>query len=281
MFGYHRDELLGAEIEMLLPQRLRSIHVYHRAGFTANPRVRAMGAGLDLWARRKEGTEFPIEIGLSYLETADGNLALGPVTDITERKRAAHELAGANEDLRRSNTELEQFAYLASHDLQEPLRMITSYLNLLEQRCRGKLDEDGEEFLQYAVEGAERMKRLIRDFLAVSRISRQALILEASERGEIVENALQNLAAAIDESHAEIRVGPGVSESDRERHQIPWQSAPRNPPFGAGKGAPCSIFQSRRKPPNRRKKPRAIRPATNLERTIRRFAHLIKTLVLR
>ncbi len=179
MFGYGREDLLGAEIEMLLPHRFRAQR-----------------------GRRRDGTEFPIEIGLSYIETSDGNLALGLVTDITERKRSADELAAANEELRRSNAELEQFAYLASHDLQEPLRMITSYLNLLDRRCRGQLDQDGEEFLRYAVDGAERMKRLIRDFLAVSRISKQALIMEPIDAGVVVENALQNLETAIEESHA-------------------------------------------------------------------------------
>ena len=159
-------------------------------------------------ARRKDGAEFPVEIGLSYIDTADGTLTLGLVTDITERKRAADELAAAVDQLRRSNTELEQFAYLASHDLQEPLRMITSYLNLLERRCRGRLDEDGEEFLRYAVNGAERMKRLIRDFLAVSRISTQALIREPSDSGEIVANALQNLSAAIEESGTLVQLDP-------------------------------------------------------------------------
>lgn len=208
MFGYRREELLGGEIEMLLPQRFRVVHVAYRAEYVANPRVRGAGVGMDLWARRKDGTEFPVEIGLSYIDTADGTLTLGLVTDITERKRAADELAAAVDQLRRSNTELEQFAYLASHDLQEPLRMITSYLNLLERRCRGRLDEDGEEFLRYAVNGAERMKRLIRDFLAVSRISTQALIREPSDSGEIVANALQNLSAAIEESGTLVQLDP-------------------------------------------------------------------------
>jgi PAS domain S-box-containing protein len=208
MFGYRREELLGAEIEMLLPQRFRAVHTSQRAGFAANPRVRPAGAGLDLRGRRKDGTEFPAEVGLSYVETTDGNLALGLVTDITERKRAADELAAAVDGLRRSNTELEQFAYLASHDLQEPLRMITSYLNLLARRCRGKLDEDGEEFLSYAVDGAERMKQLIRDFLAVSRISTQALSREPADAAEIVANSLQNLNAAIEESGATVHLDP-------------------------------------------------------------------------
>lgn len=208
MFGYRREELLGQELELLLPARYQHAHVRHRAGFFSEPRRRPMGPGSELWGRRKDGSEFPVEVGLSFVDGGGGVLALGLISDITERKRSADELAAAVDDLRRSNAELEQFAYVASHDLQEPLRMITSYLNLLERRCRGKLDADGEEFLRYAVNGAERMKGLIRDFLQVSRISRQALKLEPSPADAMVENALGNLAAAIDEHNATIVVEP-------------------------------------------------------------------------
>jgi len=207
MFGYGRDELLGRELELLLPHRYQSVHSAHRAGFFSEPRRRPMGRGTALWGRRKNGAEFPVEVGLSFVETGEGKLALGLISDVTERKRAADELAAAVGDLRRSNAELEQFAYVASHDLQEPLRMITSYLNLLERRSRGKLDADGEEFLRYAVDGAERMKRLIRDFLQFSRISRQALTLDPSPAAQMVTNALSNLTAAIDESRARVLVG--------------------------------------------------------------------------
>jgi light-regulated signal transduction histidine kinase (bacteriophytochrome) len=114
------------------------------------------------------------------------------------------ELSRANTELRRSNSDLDQFVYVASHDLQEPLRMITGYLQLLERRYRGRLDAEAEEFIRFAVDGAARMKELIEDLLrfARTRIERTSFCIVSADL--ILQNALANLGAAIDESHAEI-----------------------------------------------------------------------------
>ena len=124
--------------------------------------------------------------------------------DITERTRMEEERNRQSEDLARSNAELEQFAYVASHDLQEPLRMITSYLQLIEKRYGGELGGDGQTFINYAVEGARRLQRLINDLLDFSRVGTQGAELKPIDTGGVVEQAVTNLQAKISESHAEV-----------------------------------------------------------------------------
>jgi PAS domain S-box-containing protein len=208
MFGYARDELLGQKLEILLPDRYRTAYADHRADYFAEPHVRAMGAGMDLAGRRRDGTEFPVEIGLSFVEDEAGLLAFGLVTDITERKRATDQLARINAELRRSNAELEQFAYVASHDLQEPLRMITSYLHLLERRYSAQLDADAQEFVHFAVDGANRMKVLIRDLLTISRAGTQTVRCIDVPGDAILQGVLIDMKATIEEHGAVITSDP-------------------------------------------------------------------------
>jgi signal transduction histidine kinase len=129
-----------------------------------------------------------------------------------ELRTQARELRENEELLRRSNAELEQFAYVSSHDLREPLRMVTSYLGLIERRFGDTLAAEGREFLDYAVDGAKRMDRLILDLLEYSRIGRQGVALERAALGEAVREALHNLAPAIEESRAEVNVQPDLPQ---------------------------------------------------------------------
>ena len=197
LFGYGRDELLGRSIEVLVPERLRGRHPGFRDSFFASPQARAMGAGRDLFGVRKDGREIPVEIGLNPLETDEGLFVLASVVDITQRKRSEQEL-------RRSNEELERFAYVASHDLQEPLRMVGSYVQLLGKRYKGKLDADADEFIGYALDGALRMQRLIEDLLSFSRVSTRGAAFEPTDVNAIADRALGHLKLSIDEAGATV-----------------------------------------------------------------------------
>jgi len=125
-----------------------------------------------------------------------------------ERKRAEESLAEKVEELARSNADLEQFAYVASHDLQEPLRMVAAYTQLLAERYRGKLDEQADKYINYAVEGAVRMQSLIQDLLAFSRVGRQEIGVKSTDCNEIVERTIENLQGTILESGAVVTHGP-------------------------------------------------------------------------
>jgi light-regulated signal transduction histidine kinase (bacteriophytochrome) len=146
----------------------------------------------------------------------------GVGTDITDRKRAQTVLRAAYDELARSNAELQQFAYVASHDLQEPLRMIGSYTQLLERRYGDKLDADAREFMGFIVDGATRMKQLIEDLLAYSRVGTRGKELRPIPAQGALDRALVNLRAAIESSDAQIThdVLPEVNADDTQLTQL-------------------------------------------------------------
>jgi PAS domain S-box-containing protein len=150
----------------------------------------------------KSGRKTPFYF-TGYRTLIDGTpILIGTGFDITERKQAEAALNRRTKELERSNQELEQFAYVASHDLQEPLRMVASYLQLLEKRYGEKLGEDAKDFIRYAVDGATRMKRLINDLLTYSRVGTRGNPFEITDLNMVLEQVQSNLEAAIIESGA-------------------------------------------------------------------------------
>jgi light-regulated signal transduction histidine kinase (bacteriophytochrome) len=129
------------------------------------------------------------------------------VEELLQTESARAELVDLNTDLARSNIELEQFAYVASHDLQEPLRKVASFVQLLQQRYEGQLDERADEYIEYAADGAKRMQVLINNLLEFSRVGRSNRDLELVELGGCLEVALANLGVAVREADAKINVG--------------------------------------------------------------------------
>lgn len=208
LFGYTRDELTGQPMEILVPPRFRVHHPGMRDSYTAEPTTRSMGEGRELFGLRRDGTEFPIEVGLNPITTREGMMVLSVIVDITERKRAEAEIQRHTEDLQRSNRELETFAYAASHDLQEPLRMVASYVELLAKRYQGKLDEKADKYIFYAVDGATRMKQLINDLLAYSRVSTQGKPLVPVESNAVLAQVLRGLEALIRDAGGTVTSDP-------------------------------------------------------------------------
>jgi len=323
LFRYDRDELLGQGVEILVPERFRAEHPGLVEGFFHAPATRPMGAGRDLYGRRKDGSEFPVEIGLNPLAMEGEPHTLASIIDISERKRAqavhdrlaaivessedailsktlegvvtswnhgAQRLFGYTEEeavggsvfliippeereaemrlleqlaagqhaehvetrrlrkdgavveisarlsplrdglgrvigassimrditeqkrrdteLRRSNAELEQFAYVASHDLQEPLRMVANYVELLAERYSGQLDERADKYIGYASDGARRMQRMVADLLAFSRVGSEGKPLGPVACDAVLDQVVASLGALIREQEAAVERGP-------------------------------------------------------------------------
>jgi PAS domain S-box-containing protein len=207
MFGYARQELVGQSIDILVPPRARPTHPRFRGEFVVSPGTRAMGVGRDLSGLRKDGREFPVEVALNPIETSTGLVVLSVIVDISERKAVEQALAQQTKELQRSNAELEEFAYVAAHDLQEPLRMIASYTELLCQRYEGRLDEKADKYVHYAVDGAKRMQCLINDLLTYSRVGTPGKPTQPVQSGVVLRRVLHNMRDKLEETQADVVCG--------------------------------------------------------------------------
>lgn len=203
-FGYSRDEMLGQPIELLLPGEIHEQHIRDRTEFMRNPRVYEMGAGRDVFGLHKAGYRVPVAVALNPIELDSRVCVLATVVNVTARKEAERAIRQANDDLERSNDELRQFASVASHDLQEPLRKVSSFCQLLNDEYGDKIDGDGKEYMKYVVDGTTRMRALIQDLLAYSRVESQGAPLEKVDVNEVLQNSLHGLAGAIEDSGAVI-----------------------------------------------------------------------------
>jgi len=221
-FAYHRDELVGQKVKNIIPEGFaeRLLADGLRSGEEAL--AQQIGTGIELTGRRRDGSEFPIEIMLSPLESAEGILVTAAIRDITERKKSEQHLVRTVRELKRSNDELQQFAYVASHDLQEPLRMVASYTQLLARRYKGRLDSEADEFIAYAVDGANRMQGLIQDLLAYSRAGTNGKTLREVSVEKALKDALSNLRAMIQESGALVTHDslPAITSDDTQLVQV-------------------------------------------------------------
>jgi PAS domain S-box-containing protein len=198
LFGYEPEEVIGRPVMILIPPDHHDEEPAILARVSRGERI----AHYETVRMRKDGTRVDVSLSVSPIRDASGRVvgAAKILRDISERKRAEHQLAERAERLAQSNAELEQFAYVASHDLQEPLRMVSSYTQLLGRRYTDKLDDDAREFIHYAVDGATRMQVLINDLLAYSRVGTRGVDLAPTSSEAALERALGNLRLAVAES---------------------------------------------------------------------------------
>lgn len=213
LFGYLAHESVGQSIMMLIPDHLEDEEARILERIRHGERVEPF----ETIRLRKDKSAVHVSVTVSPTHDSDGRVvgASTIVRDITEAKARA-------EELRRSNAELEQFAYVASHDLQEPLRMVANYTELLRRRYEGRLDEKADKYIHYASDGARRMQTLVSDLLAYSRVGSQGKPLIEVESGEVFDRVLVSLKQAIAESSATIKRGelPRVLADQTQLHQL-------------------------------------------------------------
>ena len=207
-YGYTRDELVGRPIEVLVPSAAHGAHVLAREDFHRRGESRPMGHARVVSGLRKDGTPVLAEVALMSLTMSGQPVVIASVVDVTDRERLLERLREQADALARSNADLSQFASVAAHDLQEPLRMVASYAELLDERCRGQLDDKGLKYLGYVGEGARRMQQLVRDLLAYAQVDTTDGPKAEISLDAVLAVTLANLRVAIEKAGATVTVDP-------------------------------------------------------------------------
>ena len=246
LFGYHRHELMGREIEMLMPERYRGVHVGHRRGYVAAALTRPMGAGLDLHGLRKDGSEFPVSISLSPTKTPIGLMVFCDIRDITDQRANETKIQDLNRrlqldnaELEAVNKELEAFSYSVSHDLRAPLRAIDGFSQALAEDAGPLLKPEHHSHLNRVRQAAQRMGLLIDDLIKLARVTRTDVTIGDVDLSEIALAVATNLQDAAPQRQAEFVIAPDLrAEGDPRLMQVAldnllsnsWKfTAPRSP----------------------------------------------------
>ncbi|MED5491637.1 MAG: PAS domain S-box protein [Pseudomonadota bacterium] len=217
MFDYTQEELLGQKVEVLLPAEVATRHVAHREGYVRAAQPRPMGMGLSLSGRRKDGSQLPVEISLSPINTPEARLIFCAVRDATERRAAERQIRRLNEGLERQNTELqavnnelEAFSYSVSHDLRAPLRAIDGFSKILQSSLEGTLSERDSDYFNRVRKAAQNMSKLIDDLLTLARVTRADVKLASLNLSRLATTVAERLMENQPERDITLQIEPDI-----------------------------------------------------------------------
>lgn len=210
LFGYTTDEVIGQNVKMLMPDHFAREHDQYLHNYQRTGEAKIIGIGREVVGRRKDGSEFPMELSVGHMEADGQSNYVGVIRDITERKAAEQQREKLISDLSKSNQELDDFAYIASHDLKEPLRGLANNALFLAEDYGEQIDTAGNKRINRIRFLAARLEKLIDNLLYFSRLGRQDLAIRKTDLNEIVHDILNMIDTLMDEQNVTVRIASSL-----------------------------------------------------------------------